>query len=114
MWSRVIEFSLACWLAISPFVFQHADNLLLWGVDFGSAALVVCLALSSFWRPLRRAHLLILVVAVFLICFGRIAGNDNMLPAYQNQIVIGLLLLMFAIVPNHASDPPLVRRINET
>lgn len=106
MWSRVIEFMLACWLAVSPFVFQHADDaLVLWTSDFAVATLVATLALISYWRPTRYAHLLIIPPALWLIGFGRF-GPPPLLPGMQNDIVVGLLLLMFAIVPNRATLPP--------
>lgn len=106
MWSRVVEFMLGCWLAVSPFVFQHGEETMLWLVDFVAASAVIGLALLSYWRPLRHAHLGIVVVAAVIIAFGRIADGVEPGPAYQNYILIGLLLLMFAIVPNNASRPP--------
>jgi len=106
MWARVVEFMLGCWLAISPFVFQHGDMSLLWAVDFTTSLLIVHLALFSYWQPTRHAHLATGVIALALIAFGRLAGGMEPGAAYQNYILVGLLLLMFAIVPNHASGPP--------
>jgi len=52
MWARVVEFMLGCWLAISPFIFQHpADDLTLWVTDWMAASFVILFALLSYWRP---------------------------------------------------------------
>ena len=107
MWARVIEVMLGCWLALSPFVFRHeAEDRALWFNDLVSAMIVIVLALISFWAPLRFAHLANLLVALWLIAFGFFASSYPPPPALQNDIVVGLLLLMFAIVPNEAAKPP--------
>jgi len=108
MWPRVVEFMLGCWLAISPFVFRHGpSDTLYWVADFLAATLVIVLALISYWKPARRAHLLIIVVATGMILYGRFGGSHPLDAALQNHIVTGLLLLMFAIIPNEAFQPPL-------
>lgn len=106
MWSRVVECMLGCWLAVSPFVFEHGDEMWLWAADFMAAGAVITLALLSYWPPTRNAHLATAALAVLMIGFGRIGGGADVEPAYQNHIVVGLLLAMFAIVPNHAGQPP--------
>ncbi|TWU26760.1 hypothetical protein Pla52o_06150 [Novipirellula galeiformis] len=105
MWGRMIEIMTAVWLAASPFIFRsQADAMILWG-DLSIALLICTLAGLSYWRPTRYAHLLILVVAVGLILWGRFF--DTPPPAvHQNHIVVGLFLLMIALIPNHASHPP--------
>ncbi|MEQ9379476.1 MAG: hypothetical protein RJP95_01335, partial [Pirellulales bacterium] len=108
MWARVVEFMLGCWLAISPFVFGHGEDPMLWIADLTAAFAVMVLALLWYWTPTRHAHFGIAVVAVAMIGYGRFAGGAEVAPALQNHIGIGLLLLMFAIVPNHASSPPRV------
>lgn len=106
MWARVVEVMLGCWLAVSPFVFRHEPaERILWVSDLLSAFVVVVLALASFWSPLRYAHLAIVLVGLWLIVFGFLAPYPTA-PAFQNDIVVGLLLLIFAIVPNEASQPP--------
>lgn len=107
MWARVIEVMLGCWLAVSPFIFRHsADESGLWLNDLFSALAVIMLALVSFWSPLRYAHLAIVLVALWLIGFGFWASGYPTPPALQNDILVGLLLLMFAIIPNEANLPP--------
>jgi hypothetical protein len=107
MWARVVEFMLGCWLAISPFIFRHpADDLRLWATDWIAASLVILFALLSYWPPLKHIHLATAVVALALVAIGRFSSWEHPPPGAQNQIVIGLLLLMFALVPSHASQPP--------
>jgi hypothetical protein len=106
MWARVIEVMLGLWLVVSPFIFQHsAESRNLWVNDLTCGFATVTLALFSFWRPLRYAHLAIGGIAVWLIGFGFLAGHPAP-PASQNQILVGLLLAMFAIIPNEANLPP--------
>jgi hypothetical protein len=107
MWARVIEVMLGCWLAISPFIFRHsAGDKVLWFNDFISATAVIVLSVVSFWPPLRFAHIGNFAIALWLIAFGFWASPYPTPPALQNDIVVGLLLLMFAIVPNEAAQPP--------
>ncbi|QDT92575.1 SPW repeat domain-containing protein [Gimesia algae] len=113
MWSRVVEFMLGCWLAISPFVFGHAESQsMLWFMDWLCALLIISFALLSYWQPLRHIHLATAFLAVLMIGYGRFAQPaqlipaEHVIPALQNHILTGLLLLMFALVPNHASQPP--------
>lgn len=117
MWARVVEFMLAVWLAMSPFIFRHSDSaVVLWASDFACAGLVATFALLSYWNPARHAHLLTLLVALWLVGFGRFGASAPLPPGMQNEIVVGLLLLMLAIVPNHATSPPRnwFRELNET
>ena len=107
MWARHFEVALGIWLALSPFVFAHpAEATFLWSNDLACAALVVLLGLTSYARRLRAAHLLELLVALWLVGAGWLAARDGATSASQNHVVCGLLLGMFAIVPNDAADPP--------
>jgi hypothetical protein len=107
MWSRVAELMFGCWLAVSPFIFRHApDDRLLWINDLAAAAAVIVCSLCSYARPLRYAHLGTIAVGLWLIGFGYVSSAPPAAPAYQNHILVGLMLLMLAIIPNHASVPP--------
>jgi hypothetical protein len=55
---------------------------------------------------MRHAHLAIAAVAIWLVGFGYFGSSHPLPPALQNDLLIGLLLLMFAIIPNRASSPP--------
>ncbi|WP_350494702.1 SPW repeat domain-containing protein [Roseiconus lacunae] len=105
MWGRVVEIMTAVWIAASPFVFGVQDDpVLLWADQ--SIALTICLLAGlSYWRPTRHAHLLILAVAIGLTIWGRFAELPPS-PPHQNHIVVGLFLLMIALIPNQASQPP--------
>jgi len=107
MWARVIEFMLACWLAVSPLVFSHAPGrTLVWVADYSCAVLVASAALLSFHSRLRRCHLLHLPVAGAMILLGLLMPDTISDPAAQNYLVVALLLGMFAIVPSRAAQPP--------
>jgi len=107
MWARVVEIMLGCWLAASPFIFRHsAENTSWWYNDLFSALAVIVLASSSFLTPLRYAHLGIGLVGLWLIGFGYFSATYPAPPALQNNLLVGLLLLMFAIIPNEALLPP--------
>ena len=104
MWARDIELMLGCWLLVSPFVFAHApDRLFLWANDLGCGAVAVVTALVCYWPPLRRAHLLLLAVAAWLVVFG---WTSRLGAASENHITLGFLLGLFAIVPSEATLPP--------
>ena len=105
MWARVVEIMLACWLAISPAILHGASaTAKLWTVDLATAALVATFALLSYWPPTRHAHLVTIAAALALIAAGMAPYPPA--PPDQNHILVGLLLLLFAIVPNEASRPP--------
>jgi hypothetical protein len=107
MWARDLELALGLWLAVSPFVFAHPDgDSFLWTHDLACAAATVVLALLACGRRTRRAHLLELAIAAWLVAFGWLTASDTPTPASQNHIVVGLLVGMLAIVPSDASRPP--------
>ncbi len=107
MWARVIEFMLACWLATSPFIFSFPDDAMLyWFIDFGCSAAIAFFAFTSFYDPLTKMHLFNLVPAFFLIVLGFCATESFLQYAIQNYIILGILLLMFAIIPTDASQQP--------
>lgn len=108
MWARDLEIALACWLALSPFVFRHdPQSWTLFANDFACAAWIVTFALLSYVHRLRKAHLLQLVAAFWLVGWGwaQTRAHGEM-PASQNHIVVGMLLAMLAIIPSRASLPP--------
>jgi hypothetical protein len=108
MWSRDVEIMLGCWLLVSPFIFGHpAGEILWWITDFSAGLAVIVLGLLSYWRKTRHAHLGTFLVGGMLIAVAYAAAGRHEAPAVQNQAVLGLLLLMFALIPNEASQPPL-------
>lgn len=110
MWARHMELALGLWLAVSPFALRYeAVETWLWIHDFALASLVVTLSLAAHWHPLRRVHLLLLAAAGWLVGLGwwqTWGSGMHPHPAYQNWILVGLMLAMLAIVPSDASRPP--------
>lgn len=107
MWARLFEFMLALWLAISPFVFRHgADESFLWTNDLTCAAVIAVLSLSSFKRRIEKIHLLNIAVGLWLVGVGALRAESPPPPAMQNHVVVGLLLLMFAVIPSRSDQPP--------
>jgi len=107
MWSRVVEIMLGCWLALSPFIFRHpAGETQFWINDFSCALLVIILAMLSWWPPTRYAHVAIAAVGVWLVVFAYLHFGEPPPPALQNNVLVGMLLAMFGIIPNRSSLPP--------
>jgi peptidoglycan/LPS O-acetylase OafA/YrhL len=107
MWPRVVEVMVGFWLAASPFIFRHpADQKALWTRDLLCAFLVACFALLSFSRRARRAHLGIIPVAGYLVLAAFLSEVDPPPAALQNDLLVGVVLLMLAILPSEASLPP--------
>ena len=107
MWARITELVLGAWLAISPYVVGYDPALEgLWIATWAASALVVVSAAAS-WHPrLRRAHLLELGVAAWLLALAFLQPESPPPLPYQNLACVALLLIIFAIIPSHASRPP--------
>jgi hypothetical protein len=106
MWPRIMELVIAAWLAASPFVFGSINGpTKFWASDFAAAAAIAILALASFAERTRRAHVLELLVAAWLLGFGYLASAEP-LPNLQNNILTAMVLMMVAIIPTPATEPP--------
>src|SRR6056297_3661531 len=106
MWPRVVEIMTACWLALSPFIFRtQSDEVIVWADSLIALAIWI-LSGVSYWPRARSAHLAIIPLALGLILWGRLAEPAPPAPIHQNHIVVGLFLLMIAVIPSRASDPP--------
>jgi hypothetical protein len=115
MWPRVIEGMLGCWLLVTPFVFRGTTVV----EDYTtsavvSGAVVIVMAVLSFWEPTRLTRFVTLGVSLWLALHGYFAAERPGPPAAQNEIMIGLTLLLFAIIPNEASRPPRAWRHEQT
>lgn len=110
MWGRSIEAMLGLWLMMSPFLFGHFDEsgevARLTVSDLASGSVVLLLAVLSFWHPTARAHLGQLVVAAWLAGFGRFGFDHPAPPGAQNELLVGLVLVLIAIIPNRSEEPP--------
>lgn len=106
MWARIVEIMLGFWLMASPFIFQFGEtDAKNWANDLSCGLAVIVFGFASYWKPTERAHFLTLAVALWLIVFGYSAGHPAPPPA-QNQIICGLLIGMFAIIPNRTNEMP--------
>lgn len=107
MWPRVVEIMLGCWLVLSPFIFGHSGERPAWWInDISCGTAIIILALVSHWNPLKRIHLVSAIVALWLIGFAYFSSPYPTPPAMQNDIVLGLLVAMFAILPSEVHQPP--------
>lgn len=106
MWARIVEVMIACWLALSPFIFRAPkDEVWFWVNDFTCSFLMLFFSLICFYKPLRKMHLLNLLVGLWLFAIGYFF--EVPLPAYvQNDVVIGLVLLVLAVIPSESELPP--------
>lgn len=106
MWARVVEISLGFWLMMSPFVFRivATDSAGLIN-DLLCGLLAITFGFLSFWKGIGWAHFLTLAVSAWLLVSGFWTGHPAP-PEVQNRIVVGLLLAMFAIIPNDIDEMP--------
>ncbi|NGX59557.1 MAG: hypothetical protein KR126chlam3_00709 [Chlamydiae bacterium] len=108
MWAREIEFMLACWLSISPFIFGYPkDAIFFWLSDLACSSLLAFCALISYYKPLRKMHLCNLIVAFYLISLSFLLRGSPHYEPLQNYMALGVLLLMISIVPTEAEKPPI-------
>lgn len=107
MWPRVIEGMLGAWLLVSPFVFRNTEASTDYTLSVVASGTIVTIAsLLSFWRPARYARFLTLTVSVWLTMHGYFSAVRPGPPAAQNELVVGLILVLFAIMPNDTNDVP--------
>jgi hypothetical protein len=107
MWPRVAELMIGLWLVLSPLIFRNTEAVEQFAaVDVSAGAAVVILSLLSFWHRAEWAHLGTARLALGLGAFAYFAWERPGPPAAQNEIFVALLLLLLAIIPNEASQPP--------
>lgn len=107
MWPRVVELMLGAWLIISPLVFRGTADLPAYTVSLvASGAAVIIASLLCFWPPAAAARIVTLLAALWLAGHGYFSAPRPGPPAAQNEITVGLLLLVFGIIPNDTNRPP--------
>ncbi len=100
MWARIVEILLALWLFGSHWLFPMEERFI-WIPLF-----IVLFAALSFIGALNKMHLLQVLPAAHLL-YAAFSYPTPWLPfGLQNDILIALLLLMFALIPSRASEPP--------
>jgi Na+/melibiose symporter-like transporter len=108
MWPRVTEILIAVWLASSPWIFAAPaeSEFFLRANALACATLIALFALLSFRTVFGKAHLLTIAVALWMIGVAFAAPDPPPPAPYQNFVVVALLLLMIAVLPSRASEPP--------
>lgn len=104
MWPRWIELLLAGWLLLAPFVVDAGTGYAL--SHFATGAAVAAAAALALWRRSEAARAVIAIAALWLVAHGYLAAPRPGPLAAQNEIVVGLTLLMFVVIPNEANAPP--------
>lgn len=107
MWARAVKTMLGLWLMLSPLVigYGYDGSLFMWN-DLIGGALIVTLALLSCWRRARRAALLTVPIAIWIAGYSYFGYSHPRPGPAQNEIALGILILMFAIIPLDSSAPP--------
>lgn len=101
MWPRICEIILGIWLFSSHFIFSTD----LWE-DLVIAVLIFIFSLLSYFEKINKMHLFQIIPIGWLLYISY-SYPTPWLPFYlQNYILVALGLLVFAIVPSRASDPP--------
>ena len=107
MWPRVVEVMLGVWLVITPLVFRGTDAIDRYTANaVGTGLIVIAASLVAFWPRAGWARYITLAASGWLAVHGYLSAVRPGPPAAQNEIMIGLLLLLFAILPNHVNRPP--------
>jgi SPW repeat len=114
MWPRYLEMLVGGWLIASPWIFGHSGGGWFFMNDLPCGTAVILLAILSFFRPTRRAHIGIGGVALWLGGSAYFLFERPGPPAAQNEITIALLLVTLFLLPNQASLPPQPWRENTT
>lgn len=106
MWARIVELCFAVWLAMSPFFFDVAvSSFTDWDAYF-CAWVVVTASCLSYWRRTRHARAATAIVGTWLAVRAYVSAPHPAPAMDQNVFLVGLLLIMFAIVPNDTNQPP--------
>lgn len=101
MWARISEIVLGVWLIGSHFIFAMSD----WRGAFAGLLTIIFAALS-YVESLNKVHLLQVLPAGLLLYVGYTYPTPFLPFSLQNYILTALSILMFAVIPSHASDHP--------
>ena len=105
MWARHFEVFLAIWLSLSWLIFRYPkDATWLISHDFIIAAVIASISLLNY--KYRYIHLLNLIPAFWLMGTAFFSYSPVTYAPHQNAMVLGLLLLMFVVIPPYSSQPP--------
>ena len=82
--------------------------------DVACGLLIIVLAVLSFFRPTRWAHVGIGGAALWLGLTAYFSVERPGPPAAQYEIVLAWLLLLVFLIPNEATQPPVPWRRPQT
>jgi hypothetical protein len=106
MWPRVVEILIGTWLVASPAVLESTD----WGGwqinDLVCGCIVFLLGCLSFLPATRYAHLGAIFVGAWMLGFAYVSSPYPAPAAAQNDVLVALFLMNFAVIPNQANLPP--------
>jgi hypothetical protein len=107
LWPRIIEAILGCWLVLAPFVLDYAaTSPTAVRIDMAAGALLIATSLGSMAERFRYARFGTAALACGLIAVAYLTAGQPAGAPQQNEMITGLLVLMFSIIPNEANQPP--------
>lgn len=108
MWARTMEFSIACWLAMSLLIFPLPLES---STRLTEETLVVCIliigcSLFSISKRMPYLHFLNILWALLLVGETLLQTPSPPMGFYQSRMITGILLLVLAIIPVDCNVPP--------
>ena len=104
-WPRYCEMLLGLWLLAAPWVLNYGGSDTVRTVNITAGIGILVLDILSVTLYKRYAYLAVLGVALGLLVHAYLAMPPEG-AGTQNNIIVALLLLMFAILPTEATLPP--------
>ena len=104
-WPRYSEMVLGLWLIVAPWILNYGDLSVFRPVNIAAATGILVLDILSITLYKRYAYLAVLGIALGLLVHAYFALPPEV-AGTENNIIVALLLLMFAILPTEATLPP--------
>ena len=107
VWPRLLEVMLGCWLIISPWVIGRivgGNSPVMGEVVLGGG--IVLLSGLSIHRRWEWVHSLTAPLALWLVLVPYFSYDRPGPAQAQNDILVGILLLMTVVLPTRALEPP--------
>lgn len=107
MWAPTSCVFFGLWLMASPLIFHIPDEYSrIWWSEIVLGSLIIFFGLLSCSRKWEAVRFINCAIAAISVLYGYFFFPHPRLPIAQNHILIGLLLLMFSIIPLWPSFPP--------
>ena len=106
MWPRIAEILIGAWLAVSPWLLTKGAVPSQMAIDVIAGLLFVLFAIIELTTSYRSAHFLSILVALVLTAWGWFHVESIPFSLPQHDILVGLTILVFAIIPTGISTPP--------